>query len=340
MMMIARLVRSLLLFTLTVLLILGCSRTIPHMPQQKPLLAACRRIEHDAGSTELCNQPHTIAVLSPYLLDILLSLGEQPAAYASTSLIRDKLDRPEDQIPYLGDRVMTQPINLGDRSRPSLEALALLKPDLILGELWQGSQGQYELFSQIAPTILLDDQQGGWQRSLQQVAEAIGRSENLQQVMDAREQRISEARQKLTAVVKMHPRILLLSSGDLASGFYAFGQERSVYSDLLEALGFQIVRLNEALLRTIGTAPLSLEILPELETDILIVLGWDKNNDLNSHAWQQLQHEWNQIPVLKTMAVSQAARVYFMDAHLTMLRGALAEAQILNDLLQRLAPSS
>lgn len=337
--MISQSVRFLLLFGLTVLLIWGCGKTVSPLSQQVPP-ANCPKVEHDAGTTEICRSPQTIAVLSPYLLDILLSLGEQPAGYAGVSLSQHKFDRPADQIPYLGNRVMTQPINLGDRSRPSLEALALLKPDLILGELWQGSQGNYELFSRIAPTILLDDQQGGWQRSLQQVAKAIDRSDAIEEMMATRQQRIIAARQKLSAVVSAHPRVLLLSAGNLASGFYPYGQERSVYSELLEALGFEIVRLDDALVKTIGTAPLSLETLPQFATDLLIVLGWDQNDDGNLLAWQQLQQEWNQIPVLKALSVTQAGRVYFMDAHPTMLRGPIAEAQILQDLLQRLTPNS
>ncbi|BAS60161.1 periplasmic binding protein (plasmid) [Leptolyngbya boryana NIES-2135] len=340
---ISRLVRSLLLFALTILLVWGCNRTLsttPHLTSEpiQPIQPAanCQSIEHAAGSTKICRQPQKIAVLSPYLLDILLSLGEQPAGYAGTSIGQGQFDHPAHQIPYLGNRIITQPMNLGDRTYPSLEALASLKPDLILGELWQGSQGKYDLFSQIAPTILIDDQQGGWQSNLQLIAKAMGRLDVIQPLMFAREQRMSAARQQLNAIVQANPRILLLSSGDLANGFYAYGQDRSVYSDLLEALGFKMTRLNDSMLEAIGAAPLSLEMLPQLDTDMLIVLGWDSNPNQNSLAWKRLQQKWNQTRLLKALPVSQAGRVYFMDGHLTMLRGPIAEAYILNDLLKQL----
>lgn len=340
---ISRSVRSLLLFALTILLVWGCSRTLsttPHLSSEpiQPIqqVANCQSIEHAAGSTKICHQPQKIAVLSPYLLDVLLSLGKQPAGYAGTSIHQGQFDHPAHQIPYLGNRMTTQPINLGDRTYPSLEALALLKPDLIVGELWQGSQGKYDLFSQIAPTILVDDQQGGWQHSLQLVAKAMGRLDAIQPLMSAREQRLIAARQQLSEIVQANPRVLLLSSGDLASGFYAYGQDRSVYSDLLEALGFQITRLHDSLLKTIGTAPLSLEMLPQLDTDMLIVLGWNNDPDQNSLDLKRIQQEWNQTQVLKALPISQTGQVYFMDGHLTMLRGPIAEAYILSDLLKQL----
>jgi hypothetical protein len=57
-------------------------------------------------------------------------------AYTDAYLNQHKFDRPAEQIGYLGSKITTQPVNLGDRSHSSLEALSLLKPDLILGEQW------------------------------------------------------------------------------------------------------------------------------------------------------------------------------------------------------------
>ncbi|KAM3090865.1 iron-siderophore ABC transporter substrate-binding protein [Phormidesmis sp. 146-35] len=320
-MIVAQWVRALTIFALTTLLVWGCSRSVPPIPMR------------EAPKDQL----QKIAVLSPYGLDLLLSLGEQPAAYAGVSASRQPFNRPIEQIPFLGNRVTTQPINLGDRSQPSLEALALLKPDLILGERWQGTQGKNDLLTQIAPTVLLDDQYG-WQKPLQQVAQVIDRATVIPLLMAARKERITKAREKLAAITNTHPRVLLLSSGDLASGFYAFGQERSVYTDLIEALGFRNVRLDDS--RFGGAdAQISIEILPQIETDILIVIGWNENDaDERPLDWRQLQQAWNQIPLLKTLPISQTGQVYFMDAYLTMVRGPLAEVQILNDLLQQLAP--
>jgi ABC-type Fe3+-hydroxamate transport system substrate-binding protein len=89
------------------------------------------------GETQVCGQPQKIVALSPHLLDLLLSLDHQPAGYAEVFPFHKGkyFDNPSQQIPYLGDRVTSQPINLGNRNEPSLERLIKLKPDLILGEV-------------------------------------------------------------------------------------------------------------------------------------------------------------------------------------------------------------
>ena len=38
------------------------------------------------------------------------------------------------QLPYLGERLTSQPCNVGTAHAPALEAIAQLKPDLILGD--------------------------------------------------------------------------------------------------------------------------------------------------------------------------------------------------------------
>jgi iron complex transport system substrate-binding protein len=113
----------------------------------------CRVIQHEGGEVEICGQPQKVVALSPPLLDILLSLGVQPAGYAEVELLNQKVfDNPAQQIPFLGDRVTSQPINLGNRNNPSVETLLQLKPDLILGETFF-LEANYELFSNIAPCI-------------------------------------------------------------------------------------------------------------------------------------------------------------------------------------------
>ncbi len=55
--------------------------------------------------------------------------------YADAYLTQHKFDRSAEQIRYWGSKITTQPVT-------SLEAFSLLKPDLILGEEWQNTQGK------------------------------------------------------------------------------------------------------------------------------------------------------------------------------------------------------
>ncbi len=156
----------------TAILITAChggSFQNPSLERGRSLSADCRVVEHAAGKTKICGKPEKIAVLDPKMLSLMLALDVQPAAYADAYLVRSRqFDNPSQQIPYLGKYVTSQPINLGDRSQPSLETLTLVKPDLILGLNYQDNQ----LFSAIAPTVLIDNEQN-WQDNIKIVAKAI-----------------------------------------------------------------------------------------------------------------------------------------------------------------------
>ncbi len=88
------------------------------------------------GATEVCGTPEKIVILGEHSLDLLLSLGQQPAGLGTAIAVHpgEAFDQPGEQIPDLGQFVTTQPVNVGNRSQPSLEVIAQLQPDLIVGE--------------------------------------------------------------------------------------------------------------------------------------------------------------------------------------------------------------
>ncbi|MGJ3252771.1 MAG: ABC transporter substrate-binding protein [Elainellaceae cyanobacterium] len=322
-------------------LIVACQNNLEqNFASQSPAteIENCRMVEHDTGETEICGQPQRVVALSPYILDMMLSLGVEPVGYSAadmseTMLRQSEFDNPDKQIPYLGQRLTTQPVNLGDRHSPSLEGLAQLQPDLILGEAWQGDQGKYQLLSQIAPTVLVDDQQGGWQRSIQTLAQALDQESELEQSKAAYEAAIAEARTQLSSVAAKYPQVLLISSGSLSQGINTY--HCSEFSRLLESLGFQLVHLTNP---SNCYSTLSLEVLPQTNADIIFVVAWDADDQGSARGWQKLQQAWQQTPILQQMPVTQAGRVYFIDAQLSTIRGPIAADIILQKYLEKLTP--
>ena len=68
------------------------------------------------------------------MLELLLALDIQPVGYADYfALPAAKFDRPSQQIPFLGKRITSNPVNVGTADNPDLETIAQLQPDLILG---------------------------------------------------------------------------------------------------------------------------------------------------------------------------------------------------------------
>ncbi|PZO36336.1 MAG: iron-siderophore ABC transporter substrate-binding protein [Leptolyngbya sp.] len=289
----------------------------------------CRMVEHDVGTTEVCGQPQRIAVLAPHMLDILLSLGLQPAGYAEFTTTG--LGEPTTEIPVLGDRVTSQPINLGLRNTPSLETLLQLNPDLIIGEAFQ--QQYYDRFSQIAPTLLFaGSQKDQWQRGLRGVAQAVDRQAQAEQVIQDYQQKLAETRAAIAAVVTTYPNLLLMTAFQLPETFGVTDGQHFL-GNLFEALGFQLV------LPAKGNASeswFSIEVLPELQADIILVFISDH---LREDAMNHIQQVWQQNPITRSLSTSQAGQVHFLEAYLFFnIRGPLAAQLILDQVQDLFAP--
>lgn len=346
-------IKLLMLGMFTTLLIVACNGNAPNRTTSgdtaNSILSSsaskCRIVKHDMGETQVCGQPQKIVVLSPHLLDLLLSLNRQPAGYAEVFPFHkgEYFDNPSQQIPYLGDRVTSQPINLGNRDEPSLERLIKLKPDLILGEVGNNRQA-YGLLSQIAPTLLWDDRtaKGKWQQSLRQLAQALGEEKQAEAVIAAYNQRITSARTEFAPIVAAHPHLLLLGANRLSSNM-AIVTGSGYLGELLEGLGFQFV---SAPLRTdvAQVTSVSVELLPQLGTaDIIFILGHDlspNRKNLTSVLDSQtsaIQQEWNNNAIAQTLKASKENRVYFVTYYLwNGFNGPIGAELILNQLRQLL----
>ncbi|WAL62180.1 ABC transporter substrate-binding protein [Thermocoleostomius sinensis] len=309
--------------------------------------ATCRTIVHQMGKTEVCGQPQNIIALGPYVLELLLSLGEQPAGFADhISLHQGDYNNPTAQIPYLGARITTQPVNVGLAYSPAFESLLRVQPDLILAT--ELNAAQYQQLSDVAPTLVLKNFDP--QANLRTVAMAIDRSEQAEQLIATTEQSFAAAKQSFAPIVAAHPRVLALTSSD-AQEFYLATAFNSQCGAAIEKLGFQLVYppgLSESDLRV--PAPVSLEILPQLmnEADFILLLGfnWNLPNQLDtSEQFQQsqlnpLKQRWQENPIAQSSEAAQSGRVYFIPAYLCLgLPGAIGTDLYLNELKQQLLSS-
>ncbi len=103
-----------------------------------------RTIKHALGETVIPARPVRVVVLDTGELDNVVSLGIQPVGVVHT-------DGSKTLPSYLKDKA-GNPANVGTISSLNLEAIAALKPDLILGSQLR-AQDQYASLSKIAPTV-------------------------------------------------------------------------------------------------------------------------------------------------------------------------------------------
>jgi len=106
-----------------------------------------------------------VASMSIHITNNLLALGIQPAGSVIGGDVKDFLPHVADQLKG------TQ--KLGVVTDPDMEALLALQPDVIYIDKEYSSKDLAK-FEQIAPTIVIDMDQGTWQDQLKEIATHVG----------------------------------------------------------------------------------------------------------------------------------------------------------------------
>lgn len=294
----------------------------------------CVTVAHDGGETKVCGTPQKVAALSAYMLDMLLSLGVQPAAFAEVGIAQigsTNVGAPIKQVKYLGDRVTSNPVFLGERSAPSVETLLRVRPELILGELGF-HKDIYDQLSGVAPTLLFSgSKRDEWQRCLPPIALALGDADGAERVVEAHRQRIAAARSELAPAVT-GKSVLLLASAGIAEPFFVWTADQWA-GGLMEDIGIQLVTVPDSLAAGQEAGRASMEILPQLSAGEIIVMASGQNTPDNA------AKEWEQSPVLRSLPASKAGRVHFVDYQLwSRIRGPIAAGLVIEG-VQRILTS-
>jgi iron complex transport system substrate-binding protein len=149
-----------------------------------------RTITHAMGETELKAQPRRVVVLDVGELDNVVSLGIEPVGLAPTE------GSPE--LPsYLKDDAGS-PKNVGTINNLNLEAIAALKPDLILGSQLRAAD-KYDELSQIAPTVFSLRPGFTWKENYLLNAAALDRTAEAKQKLAAYEKKAKALGEQLGA---------------------------------------------------------------------------------------------------------------------------------------------
>ncbi|MFF9806534.1 ABC transporter substrate-binding protein [Streptomyces coeruleorubidus] len=149
-----------------------------------------RTITHAMGETELKAQPKRVVVLDVGELDNVVSLGVKPVGLAPTE------GSPE--LPSYLKKDAGSPENVGTINNLNLEAIAALKPDLILGSQLRAAD-KYDELSQIAPTVFSLRPGFTWKENYLLNAAALDRTAEAKQKLAVYEEKAKELGDKLGA---------------------------------------------------------------------------------------------------------------------------------------------
>ncbi|MCP2338628.1 ABC transporter substrate-binding protein [Actinomadura rupiterrae] len=137
-------------------------------------------VKHGMGEAKVSDAPKKIVVLDTDKLDTLATLGLTPVG---ATVPDQKAGMPK----YLGPG-FAKVKSVGTTQQPDVEAIAALKPDLILGSKFR-MEKYYSQLSKIAPTVFTAQVGITWKQNFLLDAEAVGRKAEGEQKLKAYEDR-------------------------------------------------------------------------------------------------------------------------------------------------------
>jgi iron complex transport system substrate-binding protein len=181
---------------LPVLALAGCGTSTSASQDSGPT----RTVKHAMGVTKVPMTPKRVVVLDSDKLDSMVSLGMSPVGAAQA-------DENQTWPKYLGS-ALSATKRVGSLQEPNVEAIAALKPDLILGSKFRQA-AFYDKLSNIAPTVYTEKVGITWKENFLLDAEALGKKDQAEKLMAAYEQRAKEVGAKYSklkvSVIRFRP---------------------------------------------------------------------------------------------------------------------------------------
>lgn len=145
--------------------------------------AQTRSVEHGMGTTQVPAEVKRVVVLDTGELDAVVSLGVVPVGAVTT-------DVSTSLVQYL-EPELAEVESVGTIGEPNLEAIAALRPDLILSNTVR-HEDLYDELSAVAPTVFADDVGDTWKETLLLAGEALDEQEQAEELIADYESRATE----------------------------------------------------------------------------------------------------------------------------------------------------
>jgi iron complex transport system substrate-binding protein len=291
-----------------------------------------RTVEHALGTTEVPVSPErTVALVTATELDGLLTLGVDLVASAADTDEDDGLIWP----PYLKERFAERLENVEMLPRLtqeiSLERVAGLQPDLILGTAFDLEEIYGEL-SQIAPTVGVEaDWEQGWKGVLRDLAGVFGEEELAERIISDFDGRVEVLSERHRAALGGVTYTAMYSFAKSESEFYLPGTPNA--DQVLEKLGMQRPPEQEREMGETGDAFLSLERLDLVDTDVVLIY---------KYPGEEAQREINKLkasPLFQKLKAVENGLVFEVNPYFWLFAGPTAMTLMLDDLEDEIIPA-
>ncbi|WP_322906781.1 ABC transporter substrate-binding protein [Paenibacillus sp. SGZ-1009] len=258
-----------------------------------------------------------IASMSIHITNDLLALGIQPAGSVIGGDVKDFL-------PHVADRLQGT-TKLGVVTDPDMEALLALQPDVIYIDKSQSGKDLAK-FEAIAPTIVIDMDQGTWQDQLKQIASHIGLEDKADQFIKQYTAKADEVSKLIHQKLGDNAKVMAIRA--TAKELRVMSTGRPVGPILYDDLKLQAPAGVQQIPATEPFAVISKEVLPDYDADaIFVIISKGKQAKATFD-------ELEQNPVWQNLKAVKAKHVYVLDGQKWLDYSALGHSMALDDAQQ------
>jgi iron complex transport system substrate-binding protein len=271
-------------------------------------------VEHAMGPTSIEGAPERIVILTNHGTEALLSLGIKPVGAVKSWTGNPWYEHIASQME--GVEVV------GVESDINLEAIAALKPDLIIGNKMR-QEKHYQALSAIAPTVFEETLRGDWKINYELIAKAVNKIEEGQKVLDDFNKRVETLRNNLGDKINTQVSMVRFMAQDV----------RIYHKDSFSGIILSEIGLKRPASQDIddfAAKGVTKERIKEMDGDVIFYFTYDNEKGEG----QQVEDQWVKDPLWANLEAVKAGKAYEVSDTIWNTAGGVKAANLMLDDLE------
>jgi iron complex transport system substrate-binding protein len=307
-----------LLSIMAILLVAACSNNSEDNSKKKDTGTTEKSysVEHVMGSTTIKGTPKRVVILTNEGTEALLALGIKPVGAVQSWTGNPWYDHIKEK--------MKDVKVVGTESEVNVEAIAALKPDLIIGNKMR-QEKIYDQLSAIAPTVFAETLRGDWKENFTLYASAVNKVDKGNEVLEQYDSRIADLKAKLDGQLTKEVSMVRFMAGDVRI------YHKDTFSGvILDQLGF--ARPESQNVNDFAEKNVTKERVPAMDGDVLFYFTYDTGDGKAS----ELEKEWINDPLFKNLQVAKNGDIHKVNDTIWNTAGGVLAANLMLDDIEKI----
>lgn len=272
-------------------------------------------IEHAMGTTKVPANPKKVVILTNEGTEALLALGVKPVGAVQSWTGKpwyDHISKDMDGVEVVGLE-----------SEVSLETIAGLEPDLIIGNKMR-QEKVYEQLNAIAPTVMAETLRGDWQENFKFYAKVLNKESEGKKILDDYAKRVEEVKTNLGDKVNNEISMVRFMGADVR--IYHLDTFSGV---VLNQLGFK--RPESQNVNDFAEKGVTKERIPAMDGDYIFYFTFESDQESGA----KFEKEFTEDPLFKKLNASQNGHVYKVSDVIWNTAGGIKAAYLMLDDIEK-----